>query len=242
MFRESHSRSIVKAVSWRIFGTVTTTVLVYVFTKRLVLSLAVGLLEFASKIGLFWMHERFWDRLSWGKRRIAPAVVWFTGLSGSGKSTVADWVAKELKRRGLPVERLDGDSIRQIFPTIGFTRPEREEHIRRVGYLAGKLEANGIFVVSSFVSPYIEGRRFVRQNTRSFIEVYVATPLAECERRDTKGLYTRARRGEIANFTGVSDPYEPPESPEVTLDTTRETVEESGRKVLAALELRGVRA
>jgi adenylylsulfate kinase len=241
MFRESHSRSMMKAVSWRVFGTVTTTALVYIFTKRLVLSLAVGVIEFGSKIGLFWMHERLWDRFSWGKKRVAPAVVWFTGLSGSGKSTVADWVAKELQGRGLPVERLDGDTVRQIFPSTGFTRKDREEHIRRVGYLAGKLEANGVFVVTSFVSPYAEGRRFVRENTRSFIEVYVATPLEECERRDTKGLYARARRGEIENFTGVNDPYEPPESPEVTLDTTRETVEESGRKVLAALERRRVK-
>jgi len=224
-----------KALSWRVFGTVTTTGLVFLFTGQLVLSLTVGAVEFGSKLLLFWMHERIWDRLSWGKQRIPPAVVWFTGLSGSGKSTVAEWVADQLRRRGLPVERLDGDIVRQMFPTIGFTRQEREDHISRVGYLASRLESNGIFVIASFVSPYAAGRKLVRDTCRSFVEVYVATPLAECEKRDTKGLYARARRGEIANFTGVNDPYEPPQAPDVTIDTSRESLEESGRKVLDAL-------
>ena len=172
--------------------------------------------------------------------RFPPAVIWFTGLSGSGKSTVADWVAEELKRRGVPVERLDGDAVRQRFPATGFGRKERDDHIRRIGHLASTLESKGIFVIASFVSPYAEGRASVRDATRSFIEVYVATPLAECERRDAKGLYAKARRGEIANFTGIHDPYEPPPAPEVTIDTSRESIEESGRKVLAALERRPV--
>lgn len=167
-----------------------------------------------------------------------PAVIWFTGLSGSGKSTVADWVAEELRRRGLPVERLDGDTVRRSFPATGFTRQDRDEHIRRVGHLAGTLEANGIFVVASFVSPYADGRASVRAVARSFVEVYVATPLEECEKRDTKGLYARARRGEIAHFTGINDPYEAPVAPEVTIDTSGESVAESGRRVLEALERR----
>jgi len=235
MFRESHSRSVLKALSWRIFGTVVTAALVYVFTRRLVLSLAVGAVEFFSKIGLFWLHERMWDRLSWGKRRVVPAVLWFTGLPGSGKSTVADWVAGALRQRGWPVERLDGDAVRKIFPETGFSREERDAHLRRVGYLASKLEAHGVFVVASFVSPYAESRGFVRSVCNSFVEIYVSTPLEECERRDPKGLYARARRGEIANFTGVSDPYEPPPSPEVTIDTSTLSVEAAGAQVLAVL-------
>ena len=238
MFRESHSRSVAKAVSWRIFGTIVTTALVFVVTRRLVLSLAVGAVEFVAKIGLFWLHERLWDRLAWGKERIAPAVLWFTGLPASGKSTVADWVAGQLTARGLPVERLDGDAIRRIFPETGFTHDERDAHLRRIGYLASKLEAHGVFVVASFVSPYTASRRFIREVCRAFVEVYVSTPLEECERRDPKGLYTRARRGEIANFTGISDPYEAPESPEVTIDTSRLGVAAAGAEVLRALARR----
>lgn len=239
MFRESHARSIAKAFSWRIMGTFATALLVYIATRKLALSLAVGGIEFVSKIGLFWLHERVWDRLRFGKKQEDPAVVWFTGLSGAGKSTIADRVAADLERRGLRVERLDGDTVRDIFPATGFTRPERDAHVRRVGFLASTLEKNGVFVVASFVSPYEESRQFVRGLCRNFIEVHVATSLEECERRDVKGLYARARRGEIANFTGISDPYEPPANPEVVLDTSRIGPDAAAEQVLA--RVRGVR-
>ena len=218
MFRETHARSVAKAFSWRLMGTLATSLLVLAFTRKLGLSLAVGALEFVSKIGLFWLHERAWDRLRFGRKEVDPAVVWLTGLSGAGKSTVADLVYEQLKARGLKVERLDGDTVRDIFPATGFTRSERDAHIRRVGYLASKLEQNGVFVVASFVSPYEESRQFVRRLCRRYVEVHVATSLEECERRDVKGLYARARRGEITNFTGIDDPYEAPSAPELRLD------------------------
>ncbi len=240
MFRESHSRSVAKALSWRILGTVATAGLVFIFTRRLSLSLAVGGLEFVSKIGLFWLHERAWDRTSFGKKEIRPAVLWFTGLSGSGKSTVADWVADALVQRGLKVERLDGDKVRDIFPATGFSREERDAHIRRVGFLASKLEQHGVTVVASFVSPYAASRDFVRGLCRNFLEVHVSTPLAECERRDVKGLYARARRGELRQFTGIDDPYEAPMRPELVVDTSAISVEAAGREVLRLLDQRGV--
>jgi adenylylsulfate kinase len=242
MFRETHSRSVAKALSWRVSGTLATTLLVFVFTRRLTLSLAVGGLEFVSKIGLFWMHERIWDRLRFGRQQVQPAVVWFTGLSGSGKSTISTWVAEELRRRGYRVESLDGDSIRDIFPNTGFSKAERDAHIRRVGYLASKLEQNGVFVIASFVSPYRESRDFVRSLCRTFVEVHVSTPFEECERRDVKGLYARARRGEIKNFTGLDDPYEAPAAAELVVDTTGVSVEQAGRQVIDLLQARIGRA
>jgi adenylylsulfate kinase len=163
----------------------------------------------------------------------APAVLWFTGLSGSGKSTIATRVQEELARRGLEVEYIDGDALRAVFPTTGFTRAEREEHLRRTGYMASRLEAHGVTVVASFVSPYRESRDFIRKLCRDFIEIYVSTSLEECERRDVKGLYARARRGEIVNFTGIDDPYEPPILPELVLDTSALSVEQCVAKVLA---------
>jgi len=167
---------------------------------------------------------------------VTPAVLWFTGLSGSGKSTVATRVADELRGRGVAVEMLDGDALRSVFPNTGFSKPERDAHIKRVGFLASRLEHHGVTVVASFVSPYRESRDFVRALCRHFIEIYVSTPIEECERRDPKGLYARARRGEIQEFTGVSDPYEPPVTPELVIDTSRVTLDDAVRQVVAAAE------
>lgn len=242
MFRETHTRSVAKALSWRLAGSAATMLLVFIFTRRLALSVAVGGVEFVGKIGLFWLHERVWDRLPYGKREVRPAVVWFTGLSGAGKSTLAEWVAGKLRQRGYRVEYLDGDAVRAVFPQTGFSREERVEHLRRIGFLAGILERQGVFVVASFVSPYEEARQFVRKQCKSFVEVYVNTPLEVCERRDVKGLYARARRGEISQFTGVTDPFEPPSSPELTIDTSGVSVEEAGGRILAYLERNYLRA
>ena len=165
----------------------------------------------------------------------AAPVLWFTGLSGSGKSTIATRVDQALVDRGTDVEYIDGDALREVFPNTGFTRAEREEHLRRAGYMASRLAAHGVTVVASFVSPYRESRDFVRKLCSNFVEIYVATPLEECERRDVKGLYARARRGEIKNFTGIDDPYEPPEHPELILETRALSVDECVAKVLAQI-------
>ncbi|MEO8450622.1 MAG: 3'(2'),5'-bisphosphate nucleotidase CysQ [Gemmatimonadota bacterium] len=163
-------------------------------------------------------------------------VIWFTGLSGSGKSTIAREVVAALESRGTSVEYLDGDAIREVFPATGFDRAARDAHIRRVGFLASRLERHGVTVVASLVSPYEASRRFVRDLCGRFTEVYVATPLEECERRDIKGLYAKARRGEIKQFTGIDDPYEIPVRPELVLDTARLSVIEGAEMVLALVE------
>jgi bifunctional enzyme CysN/CysC len=164
-----------------------------------------------------------------------PAVLWFTGLSGAGKSTIAHEVSERLRAAGSRVEYLDGDAIRSVFPNTGFTRHERDEHIKRVGFLASRLEHHGVFVVCALISPYVASRAHVRMLCQRFIEVHVSTPLQECERRDVKGLYARARRGEIPHFTGVDDVYEAPLDPEIRIDTSNLTVEEAADLVMTAL-------
>lgn len=231
-FRETNWRAIAKTVSWRILATFTTGFLVWIFTRELTLAAMVGGLEAVAKLILYYAHERVWDRIHLGREEIQPAVLWFTGLSGSGKSTIAESVFDELTKRRYKAERLDGDTIRDIFPKTGFAREDRDQHIRRVGYLASKLEENGVFVVASFVSPYEDSRQFVRSLCRNFIEIYVSTPLEECERRDVKGLYSMARRGEITNFTGIDDPYEAPSSPDLTIDTRATSVAEATDQVI----------
>ena len=154
-------------------------------------------------------------------------VLWLTGLSSSGKSTLADKVYKYLADKNLPVEKLDGDVMRGVFPSTGFSKTERDEHIKRVGFLASLLEKHGIIVIASFISPYRIARRFVRELCSNFIEVYVLASVEECERRDVKGLYKKARAGEIKNFTGIDDPYEEPEKAEIVINTDEQTIDES---------------
>ncbi len=170
------------------------------------------------------------------EKKLKPAVLWFTGLSGSGKSTISEKVYPILKERGYRVEHLDGDAIRDIFPKTGFSKEERNAHIRRVGYLASRLQAHGVFVIGSFISPYKESREFVRNLCEDFVEIYISTPLEECERRDVKGLYEKAREGEITQFTGIDDPYETPENPELEIDTTNISVDEAVEMVIKYLE------
>ncbi|HYW36090.1 MAG TPA: adenylyl-sulfate kinase [Balneolaceae bacterium] len=174
------------------------------------------------------------------EEKFKPTVLWFTGLSGSGKSTISERVYAILDEQGYEVEHLDGDAIRNIFPKTGFSREERNAHIKRVGYLASRLQTHGVFVIGSFISPYREARDFVRNLCDDFTEIYVSTPLEVCEQRDVKGLYAKARKGEITQFTGVDDPYEEPENPELTIDTTDLSVEESVQKVLDFLSARSI--
>jgi adenylyl-sulfate kinase len=163
--------------------------------------------------------------------------LWFTGLPCSGKSAVADKVAEILRGKGMRVERLDGDIVRQdLTRDLGFSREDRNENIRRVTFVAKLLTRNGVAVLTSFISPYREVRARSRQEIGDFIEVYAKCSLEECMRRDVKGMYKKAMKGEIKEFTGVSDPYEEPENPEIFLQTDKETLEESVGTVLKRLE------
>lgn len=159
-------------------------------------------------------------------------VLWLTGLSGSGKSTLAEKLYTVLEQLGKRVERLDGDVLREVFPNTGFSKEARDEHIKRVGFMASRLEHHGVIVIASFISPYRSARDFVRNLCEHFIEIHVKASLDECQRRDVKGLYKKALAGEIKSFTGIDDPYEEPETPEITVDTEHQTLDESLRQIL----------
>lgn len=171
-------------------------------------------------------------------------VVWLTGLPGSGKTTIARGLAERLRSEGYRVELLDGDWARKtISRGAGFTREERRRHLHRVAWVARLLARNGVIVLCSFVSPYRDVRREVREiieEEAPFIEVYVKCSLEECIRRDPKGLYRKALRGEIKHFTGISDPYEPPENPDLVLDTEKEEPAESVEKLYRLLREKGL--
>jgi len=162
---------------------------------------------------------------------------WFTGIPCSGKTTIADEVAEVLRRRGYKVERLDGDIVRKnLTSDLGFSKEDRDENIKRVTFVAKLLTRNGVTVLATFVSPYRARREKTRKEIGEFIEIYVRCPVEVCMKRDDKGMYKKALAGEIKNFTGVDDPYEEPTSPDLVLDTDKESVEESVQKVLDKLE------
>src|SRR6202049_2976277 len=167
-------------------------------------------------------------------------IVWLTGLSGAGKTTLAHTVADVLVARGHRVEVLDGDEVRRhLGDELGFSKPHRDTNVRRIGYVAHLLSRNGVVVIAAAISPYRSARDEVRRTSGTpFVEVHVDCSFEELVRRDSKGLYGRALRGEIQNFTGVSDPYEPPLAPEVHLHSDSETVAESTARIVAALEER----
>ncbi len=163
--------------------------------------------------------------------------IWFTGLSGAGKSTITEQLVPMLKARNCKVEILDGDVVRtNLSKGLGFSKEDRDTNIRRIGFVCHLLTRNGVFAVSAAISPYKNIRNEVREQINDFVEVYVKASLETCIQRDVKGLYKKALAGEIKEFTGVSDPYEPPDHPEVICHTEHETPEESARKIILRLE------
>jgi adenylyl-sulfate kinase len=166
--------------------------------------------------------------------------LWFTGLSGAGKSTIAQIVEHQLAEREVRVEVLDGDVVRtNLSKGLGFSKEDRDTNIRRIAFVADLLSRNGVVAITAAISPYREIRDEARGKMgERFVEVFVKSSVEECARRDVKGLYEKAFKGEIKEFTGVSDPYEPPSAPELTLDTEKETPEESAGKVLAYVDER----
>ena len=166
--------------------------------------------------------------------------LWFTGLSGSGKTTIAELVRPELERRGLRVDWLDGDEVREHLSTgLGFSKEDRDTNIDRIAWVASKLTRHGAAVIVSAISPYAEARQKARELVEqygTFVEVFVDVSLKEATRRDTKGLYEKALKGELQNFTGVNDPYEKPEHPDIHVDSDNESPEDSAQKILVVLE------
>ncbi|TYP00066.1 adenylylsulfate kinase [Geothermobacter ehrlichii] len=232
---ETRTRSILKAVSWRTLATLTTAVIVFLFTGRVALALTVGVLEVFAKMALYFFHERLWQKIRFGRRDVPSFVVWFTGLPASGKKDVADRVYRKLERTGIKVERLDSHDVRHLFPKLGFSPEEVDRHVKRAGHLCSMLEKNGVSVVASFVSPYREGRQFARSLARNFVEVYMKSTVEACERRDRKGHYAKARRGEYRFFPGVDVTYEEPESAEIVIEIDRMTADEAADRIYGYL-------
>ena len=232
MYKETNTRSIVKGITWRVVATTTTIAIVYFFFDRLDLAIAAGMIETVLKVGLYWIHERVWFKVRWGKKKIEPFNLWFTGLPLSGKTTIADKVYTELEKLHIPLERIDSKDIRDLIPDIGYTREDRNRHMHRVGNLIRTLQKNSVSTVASFVSPYKESRKAIREMIKNNIVVYVKADVETCKERDYKGAYAKALSGEYKNFPGVDDVYEAPEHAEIVIDTDKMTADEAAAEIV----------
>ena len=167
----------------------------------------------------------------------AGFTIWFTGLSGSGKSTLSEIIEQRLQARGRNVEILDGDVVRtHLSKGLGFSKEDRDTNIKRIAFVCSLLTRNGVVCISAAIAPYSDARAWARQEIGNFVEIYVKCPLEVCRQRDVKGLYKLVDEGKMKNFTGVDDPYEAPENPELVIETDKETIEESVARILAKLE------
>jgi adenylylsulfate kinase len=241
MYKDSNQRSIVKGISWRLFATCITIVIVYLFFGRLDLAIAAGAIETISKIALYWFHERLWVNIRWGRKRIEPFNLWFTGLPLSGKTTIADKVFSGLKKIDIPLERLDSKDIRDLIPDIGYKREERNQHIKRIGHLIATLQNNSISTVASFVSPYSESRKTIRNMVKNSVIVYVKADIETCQKRDYKGIYQKALKGELKNFTGVNDIYEEPQNADIVIDTDKISADEASKLIVKYIKKRYIK-
>ena len=187
---------------------------------------------------LVWQETDITKKIRSEQKGQTPKTVWFTGLSGSGKSTLANELEKRLVAMGRHTMLLDGDNVRMgLNKNLGFTEADRVENIRRIAEVAKLMNDAGLIVLTAFISPYKKDRENAREIIgEDFFEVYVSTPIEECERRDVKGLYRKARRGEIPNFTGITSPYEAPDTPDFAVDTRETSVEEAVSMILEQIE------
>jgi len=241
MYREKNIRSIIKGISWRVVATTTTVIIVYLFFGRLDLAIAAGLIETLLKVALYWLHEKIWQRIRWGKERIEPFNLWFTGLPLSGKTTIADLVFEKLQKYQIPIERIDSKDIRELIPNMGYSRRDRHRHMVRLGHLIKTLQNNSISTIASFVSPYNESREVIKSMTKNSIIVYVKADIESCKERDYKGVYERALRGELKNFSGINDVYEEPKDADIIIDTDRISPEEASEIIVRHLKRRYIK-
>jgi adenylylsulfate kinase len=206
-----------KAVTYRIYSSLITFFISYLLTKNLAASISIGILDSIVKIFSYYFFDEVWAKITGFKE--TPCVIFLTGLSASGKTTIAKALIEKYKTKGVAPVLLDGDEIRKVIHQNGFDEASRKKHNLNVGFMASLLESQHKVVIVSLISPYADIRNEIRGMCKKFIEVYVATDIEVCKQRDPKGLYAKAIAGEIKDFTGISAPYYVPENAEVILDT-----------------------
>jgi len=218
MYKDSNLRTFLKTVSWRITATTTTVIIVFIIYGELETAIQVGLMEMGAKMFIYYLHERGWEALQFGKVEVPSFVIWITGLPVSGKTTLADMISEEMSKKLRKNQRLDSHTVRALFPETGFSKEEVNSHIKRVGHLASILENNNIIAIASFVSPYKESRDLVRGMCNNFIEVHLKTTPEFAKQFDKNGFYEKAEKRHLQNVPGLSSEYEETKNPELFFD------------------------
>lgn len=233
---EQKKRTVLKSLTWRITATLTTTSLVYFFTGKLDTAIEVGLIEVFLKMYIYYLHERLWARVKFGIGNQPNFVLVFTGLSGSGKSRIAEKLYQEIENKKVKVEYFNGERIREVFPQTGFSPQERREHIQKVTHFVQILEKNQTNVIVCLEAPFADSREMMRKTFTNYIEIYIDTPLDYCVKNDRKGLYAKALSGEIKDFVGVSIDYEPPKNPDLKFNIEEKNIENCSNEIISYLK------
>lgn len=230
-----NKKTFLKSTTYRFYSSIVTFTTSLILTGNVALSASIGILDSTFKVFTYYFFDTLWLRLTTKKYR--SSVVWLTGFSSSGKTTIAKLLFERLQEIGEPSMILDGDEIREIFKTTSFDKKSRDEHVKNVGRTAAFLQRRGTIAIVSMISPYASVRKECRDMSTDFIEVHVSTSLKVCENRDVKGLYKKARTGEIKSFTGIHEdaPYEAPVNPELIIDTSDVSVKDCVDKILTEL-------
>ncbi|GKT11205.1 MAG: adenylylsulfate kinase [Thiomicrorhabdus sp.] len=218
MYIETSRRSLVKGITWRFLATTTTIIIVYLFFGRLDLALAAGLLETTAKIFLYYLHERGWQKITFGKKRVEPFNLWIIGLPLSGKKVLADRVYESLEKQlHIPLERVDNREVREILPETGYDRDDRIMHLKRVGYLIKKLQRHSVSTICSFVSPYQESRDAVKNMTENYVEVYIDLTPEQCQNRENSEFIESLGIEQVEDLARIKDHYDKPSNPDIVI-------------------------
>ncbi len=217
MYVETNKRSLIKGVSWRLLATTTTIIIVYLFFGQLDLAIMAGALETIAKIFLYYLHERGWNKIDFGKKRIEPFNLWIIGLPLSGKKVLADKVYEQLLTLKIPLERIESREVRKLLPEIGYERDDRILHIKRVGFLIKKLQRHSVSTICSFVSPYQEARDAVKEMTENYVEIYIDSDPAQYKTIQEAGFIENIDNTQLEDLDRISQDYDQPINPKITI-------------------------
>lgn len=235
-FGQINKTTFLKSIVYRTFTFVLTFLIAFLFIGNIQKALTLGLFDTFFKIFSYYYFDMVWKKFT--KNKYQTCVIHLTGLSGSGKTTIANILHQKLKKKDIQSIVLDGDELRNVIKGTGFDKESRLKHIFSVGYIASLFEKQDIITITSLISPFEEARQQCRKMAKNFVEIYINTPIEECEKRDVKGLYKKARKGEIKDFTGIDSPYEPPTNPELIIITIDKKPEDCAEEILKYLRSR----